>query len=360
MAKRKRLEKKKRKHVRTKDWEDKHEFAFTHDRGKHRRASVKLPERSEDENPLPTGFDPNAVVIAHAKKWAFVQMDDEEVLCTVDERLREQDATLLAPGDRVLVEYEGEDPVVRGVSPRRTKLSRPGIEDARLAEQVFAANIDVLVVVASAQRPPFRPGLVDRYLIAAEVGGVEPLLCVNKMDLVEAPPEALDIYRDLGLDIVETSCETGEGIDALRQALRGKTAVLSGHSGVGKSSLLNAMDSGLRILTQEVSQGTQRGKHTTTGARLYMLRDGIRIIDTPGIRSLGLWEISPEGVAFYFPEIGGMAGQCHFRNCTHVHEPGCAVKVGVENGTVPAARYASYLRIRASLESETGHTPGRL
>ena len=358
--KKKRLEKKKRRRVREKQWEDKHEFAFTHDLVKHRRASVKLPMQPEEQNPLPKDFTPNGLVISHSKKWAFVRMAGEERLCLIDERLKEQDCTLLAPGDEVLVEYEESEAMVRGIAPRRTKLCRPGHADARLNEQVFAANVDVLVVVASVAHPPFRAGLVDRYLIAAEIGGVEPILCVNKVDLVPQAPEELELYRELGLRIVLASCVTGQGIDELHEALRGKLALLSGHSGVGKSSLLNRMDPDLELHTQEISQSTRKGRHTTTGARLYTLSGEVRIIDTPGIRALGLWGVSPEEVAYYFPELAEWGAGCHFRNCTHSHEPGCAVRQAVEEGRIAAGRYASYQRIRASLESDTGHTPGRL
>ena len=357
--KKKRLEKKKRKRVRTKDWEDKHEYAFTHDLVKHRRASVKLSETAADSNPLPKDFEPNAVVISHTKKFAFVELDGEEKLCIIDERLKEDEATLLAPGDHVLVEFEDADAIVRGVGPRRTKLSRPSGEESRLDEQVLAANADVLIVVAAAARPPFREGLVDRYLIAAERGGVEPLLCVNKMDLVESEPATIGQYRELGVRVINASCETGAGIPEMREALSGKISVLAGHSGVGKSSLLNALVPELTLQTQEVTRG-ERGRHTTTSARLYMLPNKIRIIDTPGIRALGLWGVTPEEVAYYFPEIGERALGCKYRNCTHIHEPQCGVRDAFEAGDLSPARYASYLRIRASLENDRGVTPGRV
>ncbi len=359
--KKKHLEKKKRKTVRDRSWDDTHEFTFTHDLAKHRRATVKLPESAAASNPLPTNFTTNATVIAHSKKWAFVWMEGEERLCLVDERLKEEGATLIAPGDAVLVEFEGEgeDALVRGVGPRRTSLSRPAGPHGHLAKQVVAANVDILIVVAAAAQPPFREGLVDRYLIAADVGEVQPILCINKMDLVEAEPEPVQTYRDLGVRVITTSCETGQGIPELREALSGSLSVLSGHSGVGKSSLLSTLDPALKTYTLPVSESSQRGRHATTGARLYELADGIRIIDTPGIRALGLWGVSPEEVAYYFPEIAELSMGCRFRDCMHTHEPQCAVREAVETGEVPQGRYDSYLRIRASLESETGNTPGR-
>lgn len=361
MGKRKRLEKKKRKRVRTRDWEKHGEYSFTHDRVKHRRAQVKLPETAEDQQPLPMDFTPNATVIAHSKKWAFVRFAGKERLCLIDERLKPRErASLLAPGDRVLVEFEEDEAVVRGVAPRRTRLSRYAGEHGPLQEQVIAANVDVLVIAASAAKPPFRPGLVDRYLIAAQVGGVQPVLCVNKMDLADTEPDEVALYRELGIPVCLTSCETGAGIDALRPMLANRVSVLAGHSGVGKTSLLHALDPDISVHTAEVSEATERGRHTTSAAKLYLLESDTWIIDTPGIRALGLWRVSPEEVEYYFPELAEFARACKFRNCTHTHEPACAVREGVEAGEISKGRYESYLRIRASLEAEDGHTPGRL
>ncbi len=365
--KRKHLEKKKRGTVREKDWENLHETAFSRDLVKHRRALGKLSEQAvaAAQSALPQDFTPNATLISHAKKWAFVQMDETaaegggDLLCLIDERLHEEEDSLLASGDRVYVEFEEGDAFIRGVGPRRTTLGRPAGAHDRIKRQILAANADLLLVVAAAANPPFRPGLVDRFLIAAEVGGVEPVLCLNKADLAEGEPEGLAIYRGLGVRVCVTSCKTGQGIEALRGMLGGRFTVLSGHSGVGKSTLLNMLDPELTIHTQEVSTSL-RGRHTTTLARLYELHGGIRVIDTPGIRTLGLWRVSAEEVAYYFPEMAAMATECHFRNCTHIHEPQCAVRTAVERGEIARGRYESYTRIRASLESETGTTPGRM
>lgn len=352
IVKKKQVKKKKRKQVRTRNWEEAHETAFTHDRIRHRRAQSAISDVAVEQQALPENFETNALVISHSKKWAFVLKDGEELLCLIDERLREGSASLIAPGDDVFIEREEEQWFVRGVGPRRTRLSRPGHEHDRLDEQVFAANIDMLVIVAAAANPPFRPGLVDRYLIAAEVGGVKPLLCVNKMDLVEEEPPELHGYEELGFRVVRTSCETGEGLDTLRKVLSGKMVVLSGHSGVGKSTLLNCLDDDLQVHTQEVSEYSQRGRHTTTASRLYELDGGIRIIDTPGIRALGVWGVSPEEVAWYFPDLATLGEQCRFRNCSHMHEPDCAVAAALESGELTPWRYDSYVRIRQSMEAE--------
>jgi ribosome biogenesis GTPase len=364
---------KKKRKVRDKDWAERHEEAFTHDLKRHRRTDTAISEAAPTPD-VPEDFEANGLVISHSKKWAFVQWDNrgegertrepqgqgralsrphsKADLCRISEHLLERGATILAPGDNVLVEAIEGDPWVRAVAPRTSKLSRPGGEHARVAQQVFAANIDVLVVVAAAAKPAFRPGLVDRYLIAAEVGGVTPILCLNKLDLVDSEPPELEAYRSLGIKVICTSCKTGEGLDELREALRGKLSVFAGHSGVGKSSLLNSLQPGLDLATREISEATQRGKHTTSTARLYELDDGLRIIDTPGIRQLGLWGVSPEEVAFYFPEIAEHAEACKFRDCTHTHEPDCAVRQAVDVGQLPRLRFESYLRIREGLEEQ--------
>lgn len=360
--KKKQVEKKKRKHVRERDWHDaqKHDFAFSRDQVKHRRATVKMREHVPGDDALPKDFTPNGTVISHTKKWAFVWLEDHIHTCIIDERLKERDCTLLAAGDQVLVEFEEEDAIVRGIAPRRTRLSRPEAGNhERQFEQVLAANVDVLLIVTAIKSPPFRAGLVDRFLIAAQLGGVAPVLCLNKIDLDDEEPAEVAAYRELGMQVFKTSCVSGAGIAELRAALTGKTCAVCGHSGVGKSSLLNALEPSLDLHTQEIST-SDRGRHTTTSGRLYTLSCGTRIIDTPGIRALGLWGVSPEELAWFFPEIAETAQACKFRNCTHTHEPHCAVVAAVESGELSRHRYDSYLRIRASLEADNKMTPGRM
>jgi len=339
---------KKKKRVRTRDWTEEHEFAFTHDRAKHRRGPT-VPDSVLEKGFQPSTSDPNAVVVSHSGQWATVKMDGQERLCLIDESLLEVDATLLAPGDAVRVEPEGDGWFIRGIAERRTKLSRLAVEQSRVTEQLIAVNVDVLIVVAAARQPRFKPGLVDRYLIAADVGEVAPVLCVNKMDLVDAEPDGVAQYRDLGLTVLNTSCVTGLGIETLREILRDKLGVLAGHSGVGKSSLLNVLDPSLDLGTREVSVATEKGRHVTSASTLYELAGGIRVIDTPGTRQLGVWGISAEELALYFPEMERLATDCRFGDCTHTHEPDCAVRQAVDSGAVPKLRYNSYLRIRESL-----------
>lgn len=360
--KRKKLEKRKRSEVRIRDWENREDDAFRRDSFRLRKAQVQLPENIPELD-LPTDFEPNATVVSHSKKWANVWLDgtdpSKEVLCKIDERLKETESSLIAPGDRVLVEWEGDEAIIRGIAPRRTKLSRLSVDKEGPPEQVIAANVDLLLIVASVKQPAFKPGLIDRFLIVAENGGVEPVIVINKIDLVDTFPEEIEIYKNLGLRVLFTSCVTRQGIDELVQLLENKVGVLSGHSGVGKTSLLKCICPEIDALTLEVSKKTEKGRHATTQAKLYHLPNGGRIIDTPGIRGIGFWNLEPENVDYYFPEIAEYKSGCKFNDCSHIHEPVCAVREAVKEGKIPLVRYESYLRIRKSLEQE-GLTPGRL
>lgn len=345
---------KKKNRVRQKDWSEGSDRAFSRDLKRHRRTNTALSANAPGPE-LPENFTPNAVVLEHTKKYAFVQMDGQEVQCRISRHVLEDSATLLAPGDEVYVDdWEGE-PWVFALAPRRSRLSRPAIEGSRVEEQIFAANVDNLIIVAAAAQPRFKPGLVDRYLIAAQLGGVQPILCVNKIDLVDGEPAAVAPYHELGIPVILASCVTGQGFDELRARFHNRTSVLAGQSGVGKSSLLNALFPELKLRTQEVSDANEKGRHTTTTARLYTLDHGVRVIDTPGIRKLGLWGITPRELDFYFPDLAEHAVNCRFRDCTHLHEPDCAVQDAVERGLIPQGRFRSYLRIRENLEEQTAH-----
>lgn len=259
----------------------------------------------------------------------------------------------LAVGDEAEVERRGDVYMVLGVKRRRTKLSRPDPDKSR-QEMVIVANIDWVVVVVSVKSPPLHPRLIDRYLMAVQRGGAKMAIAVNKLDLLETPEERaeelskLAPYRSIGVPVVLCSAALGEGRAELLDLLRGSLSAFVGHSGVGKSSLLNALKPDLGLQVGAVSEGYGRGTHTTTASTLWELDDDTRVIDTPGIRSFGLWDISEEEVPWYFPEFA-QAGRCKFRDCTHTHEPQCAVKEAVESGAISEERYDTYLRIRESL-----------
>lgn len=266
----------------------------------------------------------------------------------------------VAVGDAVELVLGAAGPHLLEVAPRRTSLSRPDPQDPHRA-LVIAANVDVVVIVVSVVEPPLHPRLIDRFLVAIQLGGAAALVAVNKVDrLAELDETAraaelakLAPYRDMGAAVVACSTKSGEGLGALHDALRGKTCVFVGHSGVGKSSLVNAFDPALGAKTGELSVAWGgRGKHTTTASTLHVLADGTRVIDTPGVRSVGLGSIEPRDLGRYFPEIEAHAGGCRFGDCLHEIEPRCAVKTAAANGEISAARYDTYLRILRSLREE--------
>ena len=295
--------------------------------------------------------DDAAIVISVASRRCRVYQHGREIDCIVPSGIAARQKSALAVGDRVVIAEESGAWRLREVLPRRTVLSRPDPVNPR-RQRLIAANIDVVVHVVSIRKPPLRPGLIDRYLIAIQRGGAEPLLCVNKIDLAEdreAELAPLAQYAQIGVRVVPCSTKTGEGLDELRAALQGRTAVLVGHSGVGKSSILNALDVRLRLATADVHRrGT--GRHTTSASTLYDLGDETYLIDTPGVREFGLWDLDRASLRDYFPEFAEPAEYCRFNDCTHVHEPACEVRHRVESGELNAARYDTYLRLTEDLE----------
>ena len=264
-------------------------------------------------------------------------------------RLTGTDAHLeraLAVGDEV--RFDPERAQLAEILPRRTVLARlrsfrPG------REQVIAANADRLAIVTSVASPPFRAGAVDRFLLSARAGGLETLLVVNKVDLLEKPeprPDEIAGY-EVVVPILAVSATTGVGLDALRAALAVGTTVLAGHSGVGKSSLINALEPELRLETAEISAKWDRGRHTTSRSTWLRLRGGGVVIDTPGVREIGTGPVDPAELGPVYPEIALAAAGCRFRDCRHAAEPGCAVRAAVEAGQIRAARLASFQRLLA-------------
>ena len=272
-----------------------------------------------------------------------------EYSCSVRGILRSlaRDArNVVVTGDRVLFRQEGDasQGVIERVEPRHGILSR----GSQRREHILVANIDQVLIVTSAADPEFRPQLVDRYLVCAEERGIVPLICISKSDLVD-PVTLLPNIRAFGragYTVVLASIRTGEGIDRLRQLLRGRQTAVSGQSGVGKSSLLNAIDPDLGLATADVSDWTHKGTHTTRRARLVPLSYGGWVCDTPGIRQFELWDISLSEVDGYYIEFRPFISYCRFPNCTHIHEEQCGVRMAVQSGLIPTVRYQSYLRLR--------------
>ena len=274
------------------------------------------------------------------------------VEATVAKRLKtraDRTSTLLAVGDDVEVEHDERGTLsIVSVAPRRTRLARPTGRGDDM--QIVAANAEQAVIVSSVAEPPFRPGLVDRWALLALRGGLTPLLCVNKADLVGREEAEREIGEAaIPLERILVSARTGAGVDALREMLRGRVTVLVGHSGVGKSSLLHRIVPGEEIAMGEVSAKNLKGRHTTASARLYHLPEGGTVIDSPGVRSVSLGRTDVEEVAAVFPEIHD-APPCRFRGCTHRMEPGCSVLAGVEAGTLSRTVYARYRKLLLEAE----------
>ncbi len=264
-------------------------------------------------------------------------------------------ARALAVGDRARLRTpSGGGPVTLEPEPRRSVLSRPDPADPR-RERVLAANIDQALIVSAARRPAFRPGLVERMLLALARGGVAPRVCINKVDLLEGEAERAALleacapWRASGVPCHLLSVESGEGLDGLRAAIAGATCVLVGHSGVGKSSLVNALFVDRGRATGGVRSGDGKGRHTTSASALVELPDGTRLVDTPGVRAFGLWEVTRAQLSAAFPEVAALAAGCRFNDCSHAHEPDCAVQAAARAGELDGARLRSYLGLRAEV-----------
>jgi ribosome biogenesis GTPase len=275
-------------------------------------------------------------------------------MCTLRGALKQeltQTKNLVAVGDFVLFELEKDkEGSIAYVEERKSILSRQE-HLRRRQKQIIAANIDQVLITVSVVKPPLKPSLVDRYIIAAFKGGMQPVIVLNKIDLLEEESpekELLDLfiatYRSLKIPIISLSATTGEGIEELKTQMRGKASVFSGQSGVGKSSLINAM-TGLSLPVGDIVAKTLKGAHTTTTARLIPLDFGGWCIDTPGIRSFGVWDLQKEDLKNYFPEIDEISQHCRYPNCTHSHEPDCALEEALKKGQISPLRFESYLKL---------------
>jgi len=296
-------------------------------------------------------------VIGVRSRQFTVDRDGRETVVVVPKRLRYLDPGFVDPlavGDRVLL-GEGEPPVVTSVLPRSSLLSRPA-SGRPGKRQILATNLDLAIVVLAARFPAWKPATVDRYLVLASAAGVRPLLCINKIDLDPAVVDdpVFRVYERLGVPVVFVSALGGSGLHALAEAMRGKGCVLIGPSGSGKSSLINASLSGAALRVGDVSERTGKGTHTTTWVELQALPGGGFLVDSPGIRVLDLSGVEVAELGGHFPEIVARRGNCRFDDCRHLDEPGCAVKQAVEEGSIAAHRYDSYLRIHRSLVAGLG------
>jgi len=312
------------------------------------------------------------MVVSFFPGGAGVRVDGADLLCGIAKTFRAPDgASAVAIGDNVTValtrdehanaaspDRDRTDGMVLSRELRRTVLARPqprsgkfrGAHDDETFEKVIAANMDVLLIVAATRRPPLSHGLIDRFLIIAERGELTPVLVINKIDLGMPEEGVLHDFESMDMKMIFCSAGSGQGLAELAEALAGKRSVLAGASGVGKTTLINALLPGVNAVTRAIRDKNDRGRHTTSAAVVYALSCGGIIIDTPGIRELGM-KLGADELPWYFPEFEALAGECHFNDCTHTHEPQCAIIAAVEAGTISARRYGSYLRLVATLDN---------
>ncbi|MCH9614465.1 MAG: Small ribosomal subunit biogenesis GTPase RsgA [Chlamydiia bacterium] len=318
---------------------------------KMRRLASKLDRskyKKTDEKaypPPPQGDFDRGRVLSITSDGIEVKVEDTVRLCSLKGALkkdRSHQKNLVIIGDFVLM----DDTTIVYVEKRSSHLSRAE-NLSRKKVQLIAANIDQVFIVASIDDPTLKPSLIDRYIIAARSGNMEPIIVINKLDLLEKSAFYKDFkkaYSKLGIQFIEVSAKTKKNLAKLKKAMKHKTSVFSGQSGVGKTSILNEI-LGMDMKIGEVAPKTRKGSHTTTASKLIPLKDGAFCIDTPGIKSFGLWQIDKDNLASYFPDIDALSPGCKFSPCKHFFEPDCAVKDAVDDGKLSQVRYESYLAL---------------
>lgn len=307
-------------------------------------------------------------VLSIMPQGVIVDLEGELISCVLKGLLKKektQAKNLVAVGDFVLFEKTAEgEGIIGHIKPRHSILSRAD-NLSRRKEQLIAVNIDQVIITVSVVNPPLKSNIIDRYIIATDKGGMTPLIVINKMDLLDSSEldptlieieqefyhESVKAYASAGIPLIAVSAETGKGIQELKAAMKGKASVFSGPSGVGKSSLINAM-TGLDLRVGDIVERTKKGAHTTTTTNLLPLPFGGWCVDTPGIKSFGVWNLDQEELESYFPEIHALGVNCKFSDCTHDHEEQCAVQQALEEGGLSPLRYTSYQALRESLDQE--------
>lgn len=299
----------------------------------------------------------DGLIVRSQSGFYTVETEAGLLVCQLRGRLKQgaREGDLAAIGDRVKVTViDDEMGMIEQVEPRQGMFSRLAPTPRGEYQQIIIANPDQAIFVFSCAEPAPHLRMLDRFLVIAEKQEVLAKIVANKIDLVgiEQAQAIFGHYPNIGYPVLYTSAKTDTGIDQFREALSHKVTLLAGPSGSGKSSLLNVIQPGLGLAVQQVSQATGRGQHTTVAREMFPLECGGYVADTPGLKALALWDMEPEEIDGYFPEIKPLVPECQFSDCTHIHEPGCAVKAAAELGTIPPERYESYLRLRLGDEEQ--------
>jgi ribosome biogenesis GTPase len=297
----------------------------------------------------------HGLIIRAQSGFFTVETREGSFVCQLRGRIKKGPRTgdLVAIGDRVrITELDDGSGMIEEIEERKQAIVRLDPRPQGEYQQILLANADQAIFVFACARPEPKLRMLDRFLVIAEKQEIPAVIVANKLDLVgqELANEIFGLYPQLGYPVIYASAKTGQGVEDLRSALAGKISALAGPSGVGKSSLLNAMQPGLGLEVDEVSRAMKKGKHTTVVRQMFPLASGGFVADTPGWKSLALWDTEPEEIDGYFPELRERVAYCQFSDCTHIHEPGCAVLEAVEAGEVHPERYDSYLRLRAGEE----------
>ena len=300
------------------------------------------------------------LVLKSTGRWYNVLLETKETIqASIKGKLRIEGLKTTNPvaaGDEVAIELEGTDYTIKSIYPRKNYIVRKSTNLSKQM-QILASNIDRAYLLVTLKSPVTQIAFIDRFLVAAESFRIPTIILFNKVDLFGPKEHTLlkeltEIYSQIGYPCHPISAENQENITFLRAEIQGKQVMISGNSGVGKTTLVNALDSTLNLRTGEISQVHEQGKHTTTFAEMHALQSGGYIIDTPGIRAFGLVDLDKEHYKDYFPEMRELIGECRFHNCKHLNEPHCAIKKAVESGEIAESRYQSYVQLMLEDEND--------
>lgn len=343
-------------------------IAIEKDRSKYKKTDADKRKKSQEIKTCSQLNLSRGQVLSINPEGIFVFSEEILWTCQLKGSLKQEKnraKNLVAVGDFVLFEQkDNQTGSIAQIEPRRSILSRAD-NLSRRKEQLIAVNVDLVIITCSVVSPVMKPSLIDRYIIAAEKGNMSPIIAINKIDLLGAAgcsdevkeleqeliQEIKNAYETINIPVVFLSTKTGEGIEELKSLMHGKTSVFSGQSGVGKSSLINAV-TGSDLRTGDIVAKTSKGSHTTTSTHLVPVVGGGFCIDTPGIKSFGVWNLDEDEVWHYYTEFFPFAKECKFPDCKHLDEPECAVKKAVEDGAVSTLRFGSYCALMASLKQE--------